>query len=273
MRKFAATELPASCRVKPTNLYSLYHDRCGLSRYRDRLLRDFETRKLPFPTQEDLNIPLISTIDGSLIGHESGNRSAELLRKVLDMTLLNPTDWVAVQDTLVSFAEVGTSGDDDVVHIHNYGPGYGALKARKDLPTKVKVTDASLSEHGGESNENHIAIVGMGVDLPGAPDSEELWRILMDGINTCSEVSLLNPMWQYVSDYTSRSLRNASMWKTTTSETAINQSTTSDRWGPSSETSLKIHSSSTISYSVYHHERHLRSTHNSASCCRRSIAR
>lgn len=189
LRKFAETELPARCRLKATNLYSLYHDRCGLGEYRDRLLRDFEARHLPFPTHEDLRIPLISTIDGSLINHANGNRSMELLRRVLDMTLLSSTDWVAVQDTLLSFADEGTAKDDETVQVYNYGPGYGALKARKNLPPTVTVTDVSLEpEEDTASSGSDIAIVGMGIDLPGAPDSEALWQLLMDGINTCSEV-------------------------------------------------------------------------------------
>ena len=38
-----------------------------------------------------------------------------------------------------------------------------------------------------------IAIVGMSVDFPGAPDKDALWDVLQDGINTVTKVRPQTP--------------------------------------------------------------------------------
>ena len=65
------------------------------------------------------------------------------------------------------------------------------------LPNHVRIKDvsgANIQHTMGNprlrlSGDTDIAIVGMGVNLPGATNVATLWDNLMAGVNTCSEVS------------------------------------------------------------------------------------
>lgn len=173
----------------PTNIFTLYHNLC-LHEYKDRLLDQFEKRQLAFPSQQDLVVPIISTIDGSLIRSKKGSSLTDLLSQILDMILMECTDWISVEDAIISLVQERRSQNHDVLTVCNYGPSNGALTRPKDVPEHVEVLDTSVEPYTGQtSREGDIAIVGMSLDLPGAPDPESLWRNLMNGINSCSEVS------------------------------------------------------------------------------------
>lgn len=190
--QFARSELPARCRVIPTNIFTLYHN-CCLIEYKHQLLKEFEDRKLAFPSQRDLVVPIISTIDGSLIQSTGDGFSMDLLSRLLDMILMECTDWVSVEDTIVSMAHEERRQDRGVLTVCNYGPSNGALTRPKEVPEHVEVLDAALELcTGNTSQETDIAVVGMGLDLPGAPDPETLWRNLMNRVNSCSEVSFID---------------------------------------------------------------------------------
>lgn len=192
LREFARTELSTKCRVIPTNIFTLYHNRC-LHEYKYQLLNEFEKRHIAFPSQQDLVVPIISTIDGSLIRVKKGGSSTDLLSQILDMILMECTNWISVEDAIVSLAHERRSQNHDVLTVCNYGPSNGALTRPKDVPEHVEVIDTSVELYTGQtSQEGDIAIVGMSVDLPGAPDPEALWRNLMNGINSCSEVSFID---------------------------------------------------------------------------------
>lgn len=187
--EFARTELPTRCRVIPTNIFTLYHNRC-LREYKRQLLEQFDKRQLAFPSQQDLVVPIISTIDGSLIRSKNGSSSTDLLSQILDMILMECTNWISVEDTIVSLAHERRSQNRDILTVCNYGPSNGALTRPKDVPEHVEVLDTSVELYADQtSRESDIAIVGMSLDLPGAPDPEALWRNLMNGLNSCSEVS------------------------------------------------------------------------------------
>lgn len=192
LARFARSELPEKCRVIPTNIFTLYHN-SGLNEYKYQLMQDFENRQLAFPSQQDLVVPIISTIDGSLIQSTKGSSSTDLLSQVLDMILLKCTNWVSVEDTIVSFAHNRDGLDRGVLTVWNYGPSNGALTRPKEVPENVEVLDVSYELHTGRPSQgSDIAIVGMASDLPGAPDPEALWRNLMGGVNSCSEVSFVD---------------------------------------------------------------------------------
>lgn len=189
LHQFATTELPTRCRVIPTNIFTLYHNR-RLLEYKNQLLDQFEKRQLAFPSQQDLVVPIISTIDGSLIRSKKDSSSTDLLGQILDMILMECTNWISVEDAIVSLAHERRIQNHDILTVCNYGPSNGALTRPKDVPKHVEVLDTSVELHTEQtSREGDIAIVGMSLDLPGAPDSEALWRNLMNGINSCSEVS------------------------------------------------------------------------------------
>lgn len=190
--QFARSELPAKCRVLPTNIFTLYHN-CCLHVYKCQLLKEFEKRKLAFPSQRDLLVPIISTIDGSLIQPTEDGSSTDLLSQILDMVLMECTNWVSVEDVIVSLAHEARRQGRGVLTVCNYGPSNGALTRPKEVPEHVEVLDAALEMcTENTSQESDIAVVGMGLDLPGAPDPETLWRNLMNRVNSCSEVSFID---------------------------------------------------------------------------------
>lgn len=192
LHEFARTELPAKCRVIPTNIFTLYHNHC-LHEYRSQLLDEFEKRQLAFPSQQELVVPIISTINGSLIRSKESSPSTDLLSQILDMILMECTDWISVEDAILSIARERCSQNHDILTVCNYGPTNGALTRPKDVPEHVEVFDTSADLHAGHaSQEGDIAIVGMSLDLPGAPDPESFWRNLMGGINSCSEVGFVD---------------------------------------------------------------------------------
>lgn len=192
LNRFARSELPPKCRTIPTNIFTLYHNRC-LHEYKYQLLEEFEKRKLAFPSRRDLVVPIISTIDGSLIQSTEDGSSTDLLNQILDMILMECTNWVSVEDTIVSLSHEGRRQDCGVLTVWNYGPCNGALTRPKEVPEYVEVLDAALELcTENSSQETDIAVVGMGLDLPGAPDPEALWRNLMNRVNSCSEVSLID---------------------------------------------------------------------------------
>lgn len=50
-------------------------------------------------------------------------------------------------------------------------------------------TSASASAAKPAHSETDLAIIGMAVNPPDAPDIDALWDSLMQGVNSCSEVS------------------------------------------------------------------------------------
>jgi Beta-ketoacyl synthase, N-terminal domain len=49
---------------------------------------------------------------------------------------------------------------------------------------------SDLVQHFSEAKQEPIAIVGMAVNMPGAPDIGQLWEILASGSNTVEEVRI-----------------------------------------------------------------------------------
>ena len=120
----------------------------------------------------------------------------DICRTLLDMILLEPVNWVSVQTSILSTAKQALVSGDTSCEILNFGPGYGMSRSKQSLPESVRILDASSGNSGqpiktplGTLSNSDIAIVGMGVDLPGAPDAATLWVNLCEGISTCSEVS------------------------------------------------------------------------------------
>lgn len=118
------------------------------------------------------------------------------LEFILDLILARPVDWLSAQQQI--FADIATAGDGPhaTKSILNFGPGYGVSKSEAKGKHTVQVLDAStgpevIKPASGNSNtsDDDIAIVGMAVDLPGAPDTESLWTVLKDEINMVSEVN------------------------------------------------------------------------------------
>lgn len=78
-------------------------------------------------------------------------------------------------------------------HIVNVGPGTNLSPDIEHASSLQSIqTDKRSSLHNNISDTNlkqePIAIIGMAVNMPGAPNVGRLWEILANGINTVEEV-------------------------------------------------------------------------------------
>ena len=175
---------------------SLYHSRAKLTELRDQLFQDLQCRIPSFSSSFALTAPVFSTIDGKAVRFSDSSTLKYICEFILDLILLEPVDWPAVQASIVSITSQATASANVSCEILNFGPGYGMSKSKTTLPKNVRIVDVSStkfdpsiqSTSAGFARDD-IAIVGMGVDLPSAPNVASLWENLIGGVNSCSEVS------------------------------------------------------------------------------------
>ena len=113
------------------------------------------------------------------------------------MLLVHPVHWDVVFPAVFQAAYQAMHDDEDCfVEIGSFGPSSQFLlagaKSHSDHP-RLQVQDLSSfnsSERGGDrGTENEgIAIVGMGVNLPKGNGLEELWQTLSNGLSAIQEV-------------------------------------------------------------------------------------
>ena len=119
-----------------------------------------------------------------------------MLDLILDLILTRPLDWLSAQEQI--FSDHATAKDDGslIRDILNFGPGYGVVRSEAQSRPNIQLLDVSYatkaerdSAQTSSTLDSDIAIVGMAVDLPGAPDTASLWKVLRDEINVVGEVS------------------------------------------------------------------------------------
>ncbi|KAL8827912.1 MAG: hypothetical protein Q9191_002901 [Dirinaria sp. TL-2023a] len=118
-----------------------------------------------------------------------------MLHMILDRILTCPVDWLSAQEQIYTDPAIARADGTLNREVLNFGPGYGVVKSEAQRRSNVRVLDVSSeASHDGRSeappitSDEDIAIIGMAVDLPGAPDSESLWKALMDEINTVEQI-------------------------------------------------------------------------------------
>ncbi|GIJ90983.1 type I iterative polyketide synthase [Aspergillus pseudoviridinutans] len=195
LRQFSQSSLPSQCKIRPTTIFSLYHNRRQLEGVRMDVLQDLRNNMLLSPAPLHLIVPLFSNVDGKPIDSGQLATVEEFCEKLLEMMLLEPADWAAVEHNILATIKQSATAADACYEILNFGPGYGMSGARHNLPDNVKIVPASIVEQrpspqdaSGLLSPDDIAIVGMGVDLPGAPNTDALWQNLVDGVNSCTEI-------------------------------------------------------------------------------------
>ncbi|KAJ5658159.1 polyketide synthase [Penicillium longicatenatum] len=192
LQEFISRTLPAHCYRKPLNVYSLYHNRMLLAELRGQVLEDLRQRGSPWNSEIRLMAPLLSTTTGQPLVPSERATIGQFIETVLDLIFLDPVDWVCVQDSIVSFTR--NQENSERCQILNFGPGYGLSAAayREIVARHVDIIDASVAERMADSasgpTKNEIAVVGMAVDMPGAPDVNSLWKNLMQGVDSSSEI-------------------------------------------------------------------------------------
>lgn len=173
--------------VHKTALDTLYHSPVHATGVRERVVADVASRTIGFPKFSDLKVPIWSTYTGHVVTKDE--TAGSLVELVVDMVLTQPVNWKLLVENLIA-----SSTSDAPIQVVNVGPGAGLTRhlERLFLPRMSSVVDLALPDNSPISSINakqeSIAIVGMAVNMPGAPDSSKLWEILEQGINTISEV-------------------------------------------------------------------------------------
>lgn len=236
LRDFCQSSLPKNCRVRPTNIFSPYHDPNTLVPVRAQIIADAVERKLSFPSLAELKLPMYLGQPVSAMSPATMQQS--MLDFILDRILTRPVDWLSAQDQIFSDPAMAKEDGSRITHVLNFGPGYGVLKSEAQRRPNVQVLDVSYAERIEQldskgpmsSSDGDIAIVGMAVDLPGAPDTASLWRVLKDEINVVSEVCRSSDVLLPFLTNTHRSQSLDSQSTTFTTSPRIKARIAKDRW-------------------------------------------
>uniref|UniRef100_A0A0W0G8P1 Putative polyketide synthase n=1 Tax=Moniliophthora roreri TaxID=221103 RepID=A0A0W0G8P1_MONRR len=204
--KYITSSHGAAVTCHETSIHALYHSPANTT-LRDLILEDVTCRKINFPDFKDIAIPLRSTVSGVVLNRstlDAPEFPASLLHAIVDMLILQPVDWELVAS---SIDQVLPDGAD--IRILNFGPGGGVASSMERMIQRsgrtIQLVDVSRSNDGQrkdiEPKYEPIAIVGMAVNLPGAPNVSKLWEVLEKGLNTVCEI----PEQRFkVSDYDGR---------------------------------------------------------------------
>ncbi|KAJ7720853.1 putative polyketide synthase [Mycena maculata] len=179
-----STKLGAQSVVHKTTLDTLYHSPIHANGARQEVIADIARRGIKFPDFADLKAQIRCTHTGDTL---SNRTSGSLVERVIDMILTQPVNW-----DLLTTKILESLPDSGFVRLVNFGPGTGLLKTMKrafprDRVSSIDATRRGEGSHVGAKQEP-IAIVGMAVNMPGAPSASELWEVLTNGINTISEI-------------------------------------------------------------------------------------
>lgn len=195
---FKESYLPgSSTSQRYASIFTLYHSQ-AMESVKDQVMQDVERRGIRSPTFDDLNKPLLSPVDSSAVS-ASSYKGKTLVDTVVGFTLIHPVNFDLIVESIHNTPKYG----EHAFRIVNIGPGNGLARStiRALNKIQVSVTDWSSSVGVNPSNikpqasfesaprREPIAIVGMAVNLPGAKDTDGLWSVLENGLNTCSEVS------------------------------------------------------------------------------------
>jgi len=172
--------LPSNIVVHKMSLNTLYHAPYQLVSVREQVLKDIEYRSIKFPELSDLIVSIRSTHTGELL--DSRAISGSLVERVVDMLLIQPVRWDRVLSSLAgSLARMcgPEHGNSPYIRLLNFGPGTGLLKCTEKAfevvdRASVDLTLISALRMENKPKQEPIAIVGMAVNMPGAPNTSKL---------------------------------------------------------------------------------------------------
>jgi acyl transferase domain-containing protein len=187
LRSFVAT-LPETVSVLEASVGALYHSPVHNNPVREEVLGDLWRRKIRFPTYDDIICPIRSTFTGEIL---DANDSESLVQSIVDMILIQRVDWDKVTSSVAE-----SIPKNETAHLVNIGPGSGLMRSMEKafrnggLVTHNVVFDDTKETTilGPPSPEDCVAVIGMAVNMPGAPSPSKLWEILEEGLNTVAEV-------------------------------------------------------------------------------------
>lgn len=131
---------------------------------------------------------LYDTYSGAAIDYSVHGK--DLVKRILDMILTQPVRFTNVMKSLVSCPSDDFHREPRVMNL-GQGSSLARIVARALKMPVQAFMDQSIASETAPSltmTEDAIAIVGMAVNLPGARDTAELWKLLEQGLNTLEEV-------------------------------------------------------------------------------------
>ena len=174
----------------------------------ESIAQDVHDRNIGFPTFEDLKTPIRSTLDGTLLdAHRVGGIS--FAQWVTRHLLIYPVDWMkttcgisaAIHRNLENHSEAG-------IEVVSFGPSSESLlDSVKSQASHSMVTFSDFSSFGAteqhsksSSQQDDIAIVGMGIEFPKSKGQKGLWKTLSEGL--CAVQDVRTPVLRLLSSTT-----------------------------------------------------------------------
>lgn len=149
------------------------------------MLGDVRNRGIGFPPRSALKVPIISTFTGS-----PATSSVPLVEEIVDMILTQIVDW----DKITSSTLERLKSLRRPIQLLNVGPGNSLAN---DFERQISAAGLDVSLRDISTSEptppvlEPIAVVGMAVNMPGAPNADELWELLSSGDSTLSQVTVV----------------------------------------------------------------------------------
>jgi hypothetical protein len=113
----------------------------------------------------------------------------------MNMLLILPVTWDHVVFSLAKALPASDIkfGNPPCIRLLNFGLGTGLMRSmgkscKLSDGISVDLTFDAVCAGGRKPKQEPIAIVGMAVNMPGAPNTTKRWEVPEKGINTCSEV-------------------------------------------------------------------------------------
>ncbi|KAI9508881.1 putative polyketide synthase [Russula earlei] len=197
LSSFIAT-LPEAVSILEPPVGTLYHSPTHNNGVRDEVLADLCRRKIRFPAYKDIVCPIRSTSTGKIL---EADQNVSLVQSIVDVILVQQVNWDRVTHSVAQ-----SIPENEIAHLVNVGPGTGLLRSMENaFPDGGFVTHLVTFDDPRKTTilepQDCVAIVGMAVNMPGAPNASKLWEILEKGMNTVVEV----PANRFrIGDYTTR---------------------------------------------------------------------
>ena len=177
-------------------VHAWYHGGEGLESAVLDVVEDIRRQKILFPSSADIKKPVRSTLDGSFLeSHKIGDGSLAVW--AIRHLLVHCVDWSKTSQSISeTITDVIRNRSDASIQLLSFGPSSEFLLA--DIKSKVshsglELLDVSPFKPGRPGTaqmpqQDGIAIVGMGIDLPKGKGPQQLWETLSKGVSTVEEV-------------------------------------------------------------------------------------
>ena len=189
--------LGASAKASFAHLHGWYHGGEYLASIVEKVMQDLQDRHVCYPCVTDILKPIRSSFDGTILDAEHENH-LKLDEWVVRHLLVHNADWRRTAQHIGSRIEkISLPGGNILTQLVSFGPSSQLLFdeiQRKNVVSPITVVDLSPFEISKKKNsfescgQEGIAIVGMGMNLPGGRTPSELWETISQAKDMLKEV-------------------------------------------------------------------------------------